>query len=89
MAVGGGLYPVTISFDTSAIPMLPITVRGLRIQGSSGAPRIELRKMLQFAADHDIKPVIMTWPLNKKGIEEAVRTLQQGKMRYRGVLIAE
>lgn len=89
MENGGALYPLTISFDSPGIPMLPIVVQGLRLQGSAGAPRAHLRKMLQFAVDHDVKPKIMTWPMNKEGIEEAMGTLREGRMRYRGVLLAE
>jgi D-arabinose 1-dehydrogenase-like Zn-dependent alcohol dehydrogenase len=87
MAVDGALYPLTISFDSPPIPMLPLVTSGLRIQGSAGAPRGQLRKMLQFAVDHDIKPIIMTWPLNGEGVEEAMKTLREGHMRYRGVLV--
>jgi hypothetical protein len=31
----------------------------------------------------------MTFPLNKEGVEEAMQTLRDGKMRYRGVLIRQ
>jgi D-arabinose 1-dehydrogenase-like Zn-dependent alcohol dehydrogenase len=44
--------------------------------------------MLQFAAHHCIKPIVMTFPLSQNGIEEA-EILRQGKMRYRGVLVHE
>lgn len=43
--------------------------------------------MLKFAARHLIKPIVMTFPLNLDRIEEAMETLRQGKMRYRGVLV--
>lgn len=45
--------------------------------------------MLAFAALHNIKPIIMKFPLNENGIEEAMGTLRDGKMRYRGVLIPQ
>ena len=45
--------------------------------------------MLSFAAQHDIKPIIQTFPLNEKGIDEAFNVLEGGRMRYRGVLVAE
>lgn len=47
------------------------------------------KKMLQFAAFHDIKPLIETFPLDRAGIEEAFARLEAGKLRYRAVLIAE
>jgi D-arabinose 1-dehydrogenase-like Zn-dependent alcohol dehydrogenase len=88
MAPDGALYPLTVSFDSPGVPMLPITVQGLRIQGSAGAPRSHIRKMLKFVVDHDIRPTIMTWPMNKQGVEQAMKTLREGNMRYRGVLVA-
>ncbi len=42
--------------------------------------------MLNFTAMHDIRPVVMEWPMNEKGIEEAIQSLQTGKVRYRAVL---
>ena len=32
---------------------------------------------------------MMKFPLNENGIEEAMSTLRDGKMRYRGVLIPQ
>ena len=89
MAPGGTLYPLTISFDESSVPMLALLVKGLRIQGSAGAPRAELRKMLQFVVDHKLEPTIMKWPLTPEGIAASMKTLREGEMRYRGVLVAE
>jgi D-arabinose 1-dehydrogenase-like Zn-dependent alcohol dehydrogenase len=45
--------------------------------------------MLKFAAFHGIKPVIETFPMTEEGIEEALHKLDEGKVRYRGVLVAE
>ena len=89
MTVDGTIYPLTVSFDNAPVSIISLIVGGKRIQGSAGAPRDQLRKMLQFAVAHDIKPTIMTWPLNEKGVEESMRTLREGRMRYRGVLVAE
>jgi D-arabinose 1-dehydrogenase-like Zn-dependent alcohol dehydrogenase len=43
--------------------------------------------MLDFAARHEIKPIVMKFPLNVGGIEEAFGKLKDGSMRYRGVLV--
>jgi len=45
--------------------------------------------MLQFAAQHKIKPVLMEFPLSQEGITKAMETLNDGNMRYRGVLVPE
>lgn len=59
----------------------------LRIQGSIVASNPTMVKMLHFAAQHKIRPVNMEFPMNVSGIEEAMKTLEDGKMRYRGVLL--
>ena len=89
MLPGGTIYPLTVDFDRTPVRMLKLVVSGLSIQGSAGAPRREIRRMLKFCVQHDIHPTIMTWPLNQKGATEALKTLKDGKMRYRGVLVAE
>jgi D-arabinose 1-dehydrogenase-like Zn-dependent alcohol dehydrogenase len=37
---------------------------------------------------HKIEPIIEKFPMNEKGIEEALDKLANGSMRYRGVLVA-
>jgi D-arabinose 1-dehydrogenase-like Zn-dependent alcohol dehydrogenase len=45
--------------------------------------------MLDFAVRHKIKPLIERFPLTKAGVEEGMAKLREGKMRYRGVLVAQ
>ncbi|KAJ5267609.1 Polyketide synthase enoylreductase [Penicillium angulare] len=87
MDVHGSIYPLTVDFAPSPVPMLQMNMKGLRIQGSLVASRKTLRSLLQFAADKKIVPTTMKFSLNKEGVEEAMETLRQGKMRYRGVLV--
>ncbi|KAH6609946.1 alcohol dehydrogenase [Trichoderma cornu-damae] len=87
-STAGKIYPLTVSFDAPPVPMLPLLARGISIQGSAGAPRAQIQKMLDFVVLHGIKPTVMTWPLDTKGVEDAMQTLREGKMRYRGVLVA-
>ena len=42
--------------------------------------------MLEFAARHDIRPIIERFPLSKTGVEESMQKLRDGKVRYRAVL---
>jgi D-arabinose 1-dehydrogenase-like Zn-dependent alcohol dehydrogenase len=44
--------------------------------------------MLDFAARHQVKPIIERFPMTKDGVEVGVAKLREGKMRYRGVLVA-
>lgn len=71
------------------MPYTPIIMQGLRIQGSLVADRLTHQRMLTFAAQHSIHPIVQTFPLNERGIQEAFEVLESGKMRYRGVLVAE
>lgn len=81
------IYPLTVSEGDFSIPQMPFILNGTRIQGTVVAPRKTMVTMLEFAATHGVKPVIQKFPLTEKGITEAMDTLDQGKMRYRGVLL--
>jgi D-arabinose 1-dehydrogenase-like Zn-dependent alcohol dehydrogenase len=61
---------------------------GLRIQGSIFPVRQVHRKMLEFAALHDVKSFIETFLMNVEGVESAFKKLAEGSMRYRAVLVA-
>lgn len=81
------IYPLTVSDGDFAIPHMPMILNGTSIVGTVVAPRKTMMKMLDFAAKNEVKPVAQTFPMTEKGIEEAMDTLDQGKMRYRGVLV--
>lgn len=63
--------------------------KGLRIQWSICSSRALHVKMLHFAAQHHVEPIIQQFPLTVEGIEEAMRKLERGEVRYRAVLVAE
>lgn len=44
--------------------------------------------MLEFAAQHSIKPTIEIFELSAAGVKAAFDKLNAGSMRYRGVLVA-
>lgn len=83
------IYPLAATFELSKIPTLELCFKGIRIQGSLVASRNSIRTLLDFASKKKIAPTIMTFPLTVAGIEEAMDTLREGKMRYRGVLVRE
>ncbi|KAJ5641661.1 hypothetical protein N7490_005661 [Penicillium lividum] len=89
MHIHGSIYPLTVDFAPSPVPLLAMNIKGIRIQGSLVASRHSLRSLMQFAAAKKIVPTTMTFPLNREGVEEAMETLRQGKMRYRGVLVRQ
>lgn len=89
MAVGGSIFPITVSKEDLKMPYTPIIRKELRIQGSRVAPRQVHREMIEFAAFHGIKPIIEKFPMTEEGITAAMDRLGSGKMRYRGVLVAQ
>jgi D-arabinose 1-dehydrogenase-like Zn-dependent alcohol dehydrogenase len=89
MASGGTIFPISVSADNLEVPYMPLLSKGLRIQGSVVAPRAIHRKMLDFAARENIAPVTQTFPMTKEGIERAMKRLEEGEIRYRGVLLPE
>ncbi|KAJ5412753.1 hypothetical protein N7465_005058 [Penicillium sp. CMV-2018d] len=88
MAPGGVISPLSVDSNDLQIPYMPLLVNGLRIQGGIVGSRQVHRDMLEFASFHNIKPIKMTFPLTLDGVKESLKTLEEGKMRYRGVLVA-
>lgn len=86
MATHGSIYPLTVAFEPSPIPLLELVFKGIKIQGSLVASRDAMRSLLDFAARKKIYPTIQKYPLNVKGIESAMQDLRDGKVRYRAVL---
>ncbi|KAJ5171957.1 hypothetical protein N7492_004550 [Penicillium capsulatum] len=89
MDIHGSIYPLTVDFSHSPMPLLFMNLKGVRVQGSLVASRKTLRSLVQFAAAKKIAPTKMTFPLTQDGIEQAMETLRNGKMRYRGVLVRQ
>ena len=53
------------------------------------APKAALNSVIQFAARNQVKPVTMKFPMTKDGIEEAIRMLEEGQIRYWAVLVSQ
>lgn len=84
----GTIFPLTVSFGALGIPVMPVITAGIKIQGTVIAARSVHKKMLDFAARHQIAPVIERFPMSKKGVEDGMARLREGKIRYRAVLVA-
>ncbi len=80
------IFPLTISFDAFPVPALPLVVYGYSVIGSGGAHPQSINAMLSFAAKHRVKPAIEKFPMTVEGITAAMKKLEEGKMRYRGVV---
>ena len=61
---------------------------GYNLKSSLVASRGIHDQMLEFAAQHQIKPTIEKFEFSEKGFAEALGRLNEGKLRYRGVLVA-
>ncbi|ORX34857.1 chaperonin 10-like protein [Kockovaella imperatae] len=82
-----GIYPLSVDPGKFELPYMPLLVNGIKVQGGIVGTRAVHRNMLDFAGQHDIKPVTETFPLNEKGIKEAMSKLEAGEVRYRAVLL--
>lgn len=89
VACDGVIYMLSVGLQTVPVPMKQLVSNGIRIQGLSGASRRTIRKMLQFVHARQIRPAIMTWPMTVQGTEDAFRTLAEGRIRYRWVLVGQ
>ncbi|CAG8890339.1 unnamed protein product [Penicillium egyptiacum] len=88
MAPSGVISPLSVDSNDLKIPYMPLLENGLRIQGGIVGSRQVHKDMLEFASFHNIKPVKMIFPLTLDGVKQSLKTLEEGKMRYRGVLVA-
>lgn len=75
--VGAALEPL----DLGAFPMI---VGQRSVSGSPVGSPVTIATMLEFAARHDIKPVIETFTFDR--VNDAIERLRSGKARYRIVL---
>lgn len=89
MAPEATIHPLSVDEGDFAIPYMPLLLKGLTVQGSVVASRYVHNRMLEFAAYHKIEPIIEKFPLTKEGVAQALDKLNDGQMRYRGVLVAQ
>ncbi|WP_293007725.1 NAD(P)-dependent alcohol dehydrogenase [Nitrosomonas sp.] len=75
------LGAVTDPLDLNLIPMM---FGQLSVSSSPVGSPATIRKMLEFAARHDVAPVTEHYPMNK--VNDAIQHLRSGKARYRIVL---
>lgn len=68
---------------------VPLILSELNVQGSVVAARHIHKQMLDFSALHKIEPILEKFPMSVEGITQAMDKLNDGGMRYRGVLIPQ
>jgi D-arabinose 1-dehydrogenase-like Zn-dependent alcohol dehydrogenase len=80
---------MTIQQDTISIPYMGFVLPGHRLIASTEASRENHLRMLEFADRHQIRPWIDTFPMTSDGLKQAFTKLEDGGMRYRGVLVRQ
>jgi uncharacterized zinc-type alcohol dehydrogenase-like protein len=68
-----------VNFD-----LMPMTFARLTLSASPIGSSRQMRAMLDFAAKHDIKPIVEEFTHSEAN--EALRKLRNGKVRFRAVL---
>ncbi|KAJ2973588.1 hypothetical protein NUW58_g8901 [Xylaria curta] len=80
------IYPLSVDEGNFEIPYMAMLINGITIQGSAVASRLVHERMLEFAALHQIKPVVQLFDMTEEGILDAMTKLDQGKIHFRAVL---
>lgn len=89
LALGALVFPVTVSTENLNLTPLGLIGQSLRVIGNGTASTASVRAMLRFAARQGVKPIIEKFPMTRAGVEEAMAKLRDGKVRYRGVMVAQ
>jgi len=80
----GRLHIVGATTEPLDIAVFPLLLGQRSVSSSPVGSPANLARMLEFAARHDIRPVIETYPMDQ--VNEAMERLRSGKARYRIVL---
>jgi len=80
----GRLHLVGVTLAPLELQVFPLLMSQRSISGSLVGSPATIAKMLDFAARHNIKPVIERFHFEQ--VNEALEKLHQGQVRYRGVL---
>ncbi|KAI0406828.1 GroES-like protein [Xylaria palmicola] len=86
MAPCATIYPLSVSSGNFEVPYMPLIAQGITVQGSLVASRLVHERMLEFAAVHQIKPVVQLFDMTEEGIVDAMQKLDEGKVHFRAVL---
>ena len=86
MAPFGHIYPLTVSQGSLEFPYMGMIAKELSTHGSCSSTPAEVETMLQFAVRHSIKPTVERFPMTVDGVTKAFERLENGNLRYRGVL---
>ena len=80
----GRIHFVGATLDPLDIGVFPLILGQRSISGSPVGSPANIARMLEFAARHDVKPVIENFRMDQ--VNEAIERLRSGQARYRIVL---
>lgn len=86
LAPNGRLHFVGAVLEPVELTVFSLLMGQRKVSGSPVGSPAMIASMLEFAARHDIRPVVEEFPLSK--VNEAMARLESGKARYRVVLKA-
>jgi len=86
MNPGSAIVPLTVSFEPMKIPYADLVFNELRVLGSVVARRLLHRRMLEFTARCNVRPMVEYLTMDEAGVNEAFERLDKGDVRYRFVL---
>lgn len=80
----GRLHFLGVTLEPLDLGVFPLIMGQRSVSGSPVGSPATIRRMLEFAVRHDIKPIIETFPMDR--VNDALEHLHSGKARYRIVL---
>ncbi|MDE2155297.1 MAG: NAD(P)-dependent alcohol dehydrogenase [Xanthomonadaceae bacterium] len=86
LAPKGRMHVVGAVLEPIPVPAFSLIGKQREVSGSPTGSPVDIARMLDFAARHDIRPQVEMFPMSK--VNEALAHLEAGKARYRIVLEA-
>lgn len=80
----GALCFVGVQTEPAKLPVFPMIAGRKGVSGSNIGNRHDIEEMLNFAAEHNVKPQIEVFNMNE--VNKALEKLRANKVRYRAVL---
>jgi alcohol/geraniol dehydrogenase (NADP+) len=86
LAPKGRMHVVGAVLEPIPVPAFALIMGQREVSGSPTGSPVDIARMLDFAARHDIRPQVEMFPMSQ--VNEALQHLADGKARYRIVLQA-
>ncbi len=87
LAKKGRMHVVGVVPEPIPVPAFALISGQRDVSGSPTGSPVDIARMLEFAARHDIRPQVEHFPMSK--VNDALAHLKAGKARYRIVLDAD